>query len=99
MGGYISIEDFEDLGYERKQENRLKKNSLYNSMDDKSPRELYNIATSFYYGTYHEFNTERNASTADASHFYKLAYEKLLKYIKNLELRYESEDYSRLTLN
>jgi len=85
MGGYISMEDFEDLGYERKQENRLKKNSLYNSMDDKSPRELYSIANSFYFGKHHYQNPDANASIMDAAHFYKLAYEKLLKYIQTLE--------------
>lgn len=89
MGNYISIEDFEDLGYESNK-SKLKKKlekkiSLYNSMDNKSPRELYNIATSFYYGKYHELNTEKNSSTMDAAHFYKLAYEKLLKYIQQLD--------------
>lgn len=109
MGSWLSIEDFEEFGYEsndilleKKQKEKienerlLKKISFYNLMDKKkSPKELFNLANSFYTGTYHVDNPNNVVDIRDAAYFYKKAYEKLLFYIQHLEIRFDSdlEDY------
>ena len=114
MGSWLSIEDFEEFGYEsndilleKKQKEKienekienerlLKKISFYNLMDKKkSPKELFNLANSFYTGTYHKDNPTNVVDIRDAAYFYKKAYEKLLFYMQHLEIRLDSdlEDY------
>tara|TARA_B100000902_G_C27253581_1_gene886603 strand:+ start:74 stop:406 length:333 start_codon:yes stop_codon:yes gene_type:complete len=110
MGSWLSIEDFEEFGYESndmllerkhkerkiKQEILKKKISFYNLMDKKkSPKELFNLANSFYTGTHHKDNPTNVVDIRDAAYFYKKAYEKLLFYIQHLEIRFDSdlEDY------
>ena len=107
MGSWLSVEDFEDFGYESnrillERKKREKKNiekkilkkkiSFYNLMDkEKSPKELFNLATSFYMGTYHQDNPNNVVDIRDAAYFYKKAYEKLLFYVQNLEMRFDSD--------
>ena len=103
MGSWLSIEDFEEFGYEsndmllekkqkRKKEILLKKISFYNLMDKKkSPKELFNLANSFYTGTYHTDNPTNVVDIRDAAYFYKKAYEKLLFYVQHLEISFDSD--------
>ena len=97
MGSWLSFEDFEEFDYERNDKNfkkRLeKKNSFYKLMDKNSPKDLFELADSFYYGNYHVENPKKIVDVRDAAHFYKKAYEKLLFYVRNLEIQYDSEDY------
>jgi hypothetical protein len=97
MGSWLSIEDFEEFGYEsndmlleKKQKEKII--SFYNLMDKKkSPKELFNLANSFYTGTYHTDNPTNVVDIRDAAYFYKKAYEKLLLYMKNLEISFDSD--------
>lgn len=99
MGSWLSVEDFEEMDYrinsynniETSEKNKIE--SYYRKMENKSPREIYQLANSLYFGRYHPDNTKQIIDTRGAAIYYKQAYEKLLKYIKNLEVVYDSDDY------
>jgi hypothetical protein len=78
MGGYISTEDFED--FENSLVKRFKKIKTINiKMDNYTSLQLYEIGNSFYFGSYHELNSQSICNLSDAALYYKLAYEKKIK--------------------
>ncbi len=89
MGSWLSIEDFEEFGLKNNKKNKI--TSYNRKMENKSPREIYELANSLYYGQYHDVNPTKTIDTRGAAIYYKQAYEKLLKYIQNLEILLNSD--------
>ena len=103
MGSWLSMQDFEEFNhinssnqnneYDKSKAEKIKMQAYYRKMEHKSPREIYQLANSLYFGRYHPDNTKQIIDTRGAAIYYKQAYEKLLKYIQTLEIAYDSDDY------